>query len=46
MEYLHRQDIVRRDLKTLNILLDRHNNAHVGDFGLSAGRRSAAALAL
>jgi serine/threonine protein kinase len=46
MEYLHQQDIVHRDLKTLNILLDSHSNAYVGDFGLSAGRCSAAASAL
>jgi hypothetical protein len=46
MEYLHQQDIVHRDLKTLTSLLDNHNNAHVGGSGLSARRRSAAALAL
>lgn len=35
MEYLHRNKIVHRDLKTLNILLDADNNACVADFGLS-----------
>jgi serine/threonine protein kinase len=34
MEYLHRQDVVHRDLKTLNILLDKYNNAYIADFGL------------
>jgi serine/threonine protein kinase len=46
MEYLHQQDVVGRDLKTIAILLDSHNNSRVGDFDLSAARRSAAALAL
>lgn len=35
MAYLHEQNIVHRDLKTLNILLDSYNNACVADFGLS-----------
>jgi serine/threonine protein kinase len=43
MEYIRQQDIVHRDLKTLNILLDSHNNAYIGDFALSTGRRSTAA---
>jgi serine/threonine protein kinase len=45
VEYLHQQNIVHRDLKTLNILLDSHNNAYIGDFRLTARRRSAAAFA-
>ena len=35
MAYLHKNKIVHRDLKTLNILLDADNNACVADFGLS-----------
>jgi serine/threonine protein kinase len=46
MEYLHQQDIVHRDLRTPTILLNSHNNPHVGNFSVSPGRRSTAALAL
>ena len=31
--YLHAQDIIHRDLKTLNILLAKDNQAKIGDFG-------------
>ena len=35
MQYLHSINIVHRDLKTLNILLDDECNGFVADFGLS-----------
>lgn len=31
--YLHTKDILHRDLKTLNILLGKDNQAKIGDFG-------------
>ena len=33
--YLHTQDIIHRDLKSLNILVDDHMRAKIADFGLA-----------
>jgi serine/threonine protein kinase len=35
MSYIHSRRIIHRDLKTLNVLLDRRNQPRVCDFGIS-----------
>ncbi|KAJ7969832.1 putative Protein kinase [Quillaja saponaria] len=35
MEYLHKSNIVHRDLKTANLLMDAHNVVKVADFGVA-----------
>ena len=35
LAFLHENEIIHRDLKSLNVLLDRANQAKISDFGLS-----------
>ena len=35
LEFIHEQKIVHRDIKPLNIFLDKNSNVKVGDFGVS-----------
>jgi serine/threonine protein kinase len=36
LEFAHQQKIIHRDIKPSNILIDRHDNAKVADFGIAA----------
>lgn len=36
VEYLHKQQIIHRDIKLDNILIDKHLNPKICDFGISS----------
>ena len=36
MVYMHKKNVIHRDLKLGNIFLDRHMNLKIADFGLAA----------
>lgn len=40
LEYLHRKGMSHRDLKTENILLDKHFNLKIADFGYASAKSS------
>jgi len=44
LDFLHDQKIIHRDLKTLNILLNKERQAKLGDFGLAKLRTSSASV--
>lgn len=44
IEYLHAQNIIHRDVKTLNIFMDSEGRLYLGDLGVSKILKSDAGL--
>jgi len=46
LDYAHQNNVVHRDIKPTNILIDREGWPHITDFGLARGERGEASLTL